>query len=469
MSESAMQIDVHTIAQLCGGVLNGAGSAMISSVVIDSRAVTPGALFVALIGERADGHDYLDAAQRLGANAALVSRPIAHALPQIVVPDTQLALAAFARAWAQRMPALRIALTGSNGKTTVKNLTQSILATRGECAATLGNLNNELGLPLTVLRLRPEHAFAVLEMGAGQVGDIAYLTDIARPNVALVNNAMAAHLERLGSVHGVALEKSAIYRALGSADTAVFNLDDAEYATFLAAAANAKTLRFSLLNPAADVYASDIVLGAQSLMSRVPLGSQFTLHCPLGSTQIELALIGEHNVRNALAAAALAYASGATLAQIRTGLQSARATSGRLMVRAQPAGWTLLDDSYNANPGSVTAGIDALVTLPGAAWVVLGSMAELGADSARLHEEIGAYAAHKGVQRLLCLGPNASLAALRAGSIGQTFEELESLVAVLKAQLHPGVNLLVKGSRSARMERVLAALCDSPPTDIGAH
>ncbi len=439
------------------------------SVSNDTRSLEPGAIFIALKGERVDGHTLLAQAQALGAVAALVSVPTESALPQILVPNVEAALAQLASAWCQRLPTKRVAITGSNGKTTVKNLTASILAQVGETLATVGNLNNELGLPLTVLRMREKHAFAVLEMGAGKPGDIRFLANIARPHVALVNNAMAAHLERLGDVHGVAEEKSSIYRALLPGGTAIINLDDAELSCFLHAAsqAGAAKLTFSLNSAAADIYATDIVLGASS---------RFTLHCPLGSTPIAFALVGTHNIRNALAAAGLAIAAGANLAQISAGLNLASSAKGRLKLYPQPGGWNLLDDSYNANPGSVKAGMEALVALGGSAWVVLGNMAELGNDADALHREVGAYAHQVGVAKLFCLGEHAAHAAQSAGSIGEAFSDMETLVHTLKADLaqanhsgaNTGVNLLVKGSRSAGMERI-AVLLGADVAHAGGH
>ena len=470
-----MNLALNELAELAGGTLIAPvfdpQAILVQSVSNDTRSLEAGAVFIALKGERVDGHTLLAQAQALGAVAALVSVPTESALPQILVPNVEAALAQLANAWCQRLPAKRVAITGSNGKTTVKNLTASILSQAGETLATVGNLNNELGLPLTVLRMRQQHVFAVLEMGAGKPGDIRFLADIARPHVSLVNNAMAAHLERLGDVHGVAEEKSSIYRALLPGGTAIINLDDAELSCFLHAAsqAGAAKLTFSLNSAAADLYATDIVLGASS---------RFTLHCPLGSTPIALALVGTHNIRNALAAAGLAIAAGANLAQISAGLNLASSAKGRLKLYPQPGGWNLLDDSYNANPGSVKAGMEALVALGGPAWVVLGNMAELGNDADALHREVGAYAHQVGVAKLFCLGEHAAHAAQSAGNIGEAFSDMETLVRTLKADLaqsqanhsgvNSGVNLLVKGSRSAGMERV-AVLLGADVTHTGGH
>ncbi len=454
---NSMNLALSEFAELSGGKLIApdvsARAIVVQSISCDTRTLESGGVFVAIKGEHVDGHALLDTAQAQGAVAALVSVQGASTLPQILVPNVEIALARLASAWCQRMPAKRVAITGSNGKTTVKNLTASILAQVGETLATPGNLNNELGLPLTVLSIRQKHQYAVLEMGAGKPGDIGYLAGIARPHVALVNNAMAAHLERLGDVHGVAEEKSSIYRALMPGGTAVINFDDAELPCFLhaASAAGAAKLTFSLNSPAADVYAADIKLGATS---------SFTLHSPLGSAPVTLAFVGAHNIRNALAAASLAIAAGANLAQISAGLCSTTSSTGRLKLYPQPGGWNLLDDSYNANPGSVKAGIEALVALSGRAWVVLGTMAELGDSSEALHRAVGTQARELGVEKLFCLGNHAAHAAKAAGVIGLAFDDIESLVASLKTNLAqtPGVNVLVKGSRSAKMERVAMQL-----------
>jgi UDP-N-acetylmuramoyl-tripeptide--D-alanyl-D-alanine ligase len=444
-----MKLSISDIASRTNGRIHLPADGVVRGVYTDSRSAMENGLFVALIGENFDGHNYAAAAIAQGACALLVSRELSLPVPQIVVPDTRLALGALAQHHARGMKALRLALTGSNGKTTVKNLTASILGQCGQTIATKGNLNNEIGLPLSVLSIGPEHEFAVLEMGAGAPGDIAYLADIGQASIALVNNAMAAHLERLGNVHGVAVEKANIYAALASTGTAIINLDDGELQTFQQAAAHANIRTFSLDKPFADVFASNVQLGSSSC---------FTLHTKAGHIDIALPLLGAHNVRNALAAASLAIAAGASLAQVKTGLEVAEAAPGRLRISAQQGDWYLLDDSYNANPGSVAAGIDALVALGHESWLVLGNMAELGPDAAQLHVQIGRYAKAAGVTRLLSIGANAALAAEAAGAIGESFSDVAALSAQVRASLKPGVHVLVKGSRSARMELVVAAI-----------
>jgi UDP-N-acetylmuramoyl-tripeptide--D-alanyl-D-alanine ligase len=443
-----VQLEQTDISAMCGGVLHSVSTVRITSVNTDTRALMQGSLFVALKGEQFDGHSYLAAAQQQGAAAALVeSLNTDISLPQIQVSNCQLALGTLARAWLARMPCKRIALTGSNGKTTVKNLTHAILSKAGPTCATDGNFNNEIGLPLSALRVRASDQFAVLEMGAGAPGDIAYLANIGMPQIALVNNAAAAHLERLGSIAGVAHEKAAIYRALPADGTAIIPLDDANHAQFVEAAQHVRQLSFGL-SAAADIRAEAIEATEHT---------RFNLIGPFGRAEIALPLLGLHNVRNALAATALSYAAGADIAAIVSGLHSAQASKGRLQQVQQNGGWRLIDDSYNANPGSVMAAIDTLSALPGTQILVLGDMAELGADSAQLHQQVFAYAAVRGISKLLCLGVK-SAAAARASGFGQSFDSLDALVSALKSQLSENTHVLVKGSRSSKMERVVQAI-----------
>lgn len=443
-----MQLDQSDVSAMCDGVLHGASNVRITSVNTDTRALVQGSLFVALKGEQFDGHSYLAAAQQQGAAAALVESLNANiSLPQIQVPNCQFALGTLARAWLTRMPCKRIALTGSNGKTTVKNLTHAILSKAGPTCATEGNFNNEIGLPLSALRVRATDLFAVLEMGAGAPGDIAYLASIGMPKIALVNNAAAAHLERLGSIAAVAYEKAAIYRALPADGVAIIPIDDVNHAQFIEAAKHVLRLSFGL-SPTADIRAEAIKAAEHT---------RFNLVGPFGSAEIALPLLGLHNVHNALAAAALSYAAGADLAAIVSGLQSAQASKGRLQQVPQNGGWSLIDDSYNANPGSVMAAIDTLSALPGTQILVLGDMAELGNGSAQLHQQVFEYAAASGISKLLCFGVK-SAAAARASGFGQSFDSMDKLVSALQSQLSENTHVLVKGSRSSKMERVVQAI-----------
>ncbi len=446
---------LSTIAMWTHGRLLGA-DVEIAGVAIDSRRVQPGELFVALGGERVDGHDYLAAAAARGAVAALVMRRVDSALPQVLVDDTTLALGDLASAVRAQRSARVVGITGSNGKTTVKTLTAAILSRHGRTHCNTGNYNNEIGLPLTLLALPPEAEYAVLEMGAGKPGDIAYLAAIARPDIGLVNLIAPAHLERMGSVEGVAETKGALYQALPADGVAIINADDA-FARFFSGLAGARRqLRFGLEQPA-DVRA-DI------LDARVD-GSRFVLRTPQGDAEVALPLAGRHNVANALAAAAIALALDVPLATIVAGLQQANAVTGRLVRTALPGGGTLLDDSYNANPGSMTAAIDTLALAGGERWLVLGDMAELGTDARALHAGIGTRARERGIERLFAVGPLGAATVAAFGAGAQHFDDQPALIAALRAQLHAGVTCLVKGSRSAAMERVAAALASPSPDD----
>ena len=437
------------IAQATGGRLVG-GDRTVDAIATDTRALPSGdALFVALKGENFDGHAHVQAAVDGGCVAALVARPVEVALPQVVVADTERALASLAAA-VQRERATRVlAITGSNGKTTVKTLLHSILCQLGGAYANPGNRNNEIGLPLAVLDAPDDARFAVYEMGAGKPGDIAYLTAIARPDVALVNNVAAAHLERMGSSLGVAQTKGAIYQALPEGGVAVVNADDAFALYFSERLRGRRVVRFGL-DAGADVTARGIETGMQ--------GSRFTLVAPQGETDILLPLAGRHNVRNALAAAAMALAVGATLAQVRDGLAGVQGVAGRLASHRLRCGATLVDDSYNANPGSLAAAIDTLVETRGEAWLVLGDMRELGADEAALHAEAGARARAAGIARLYALGPLSAHAVQAFGEGARQFDAHAALADALWADLRAGTTVLVKGSRGSAMDKIVAAL-----------
>jgi UDP-N-acetylmuramoyl-tripeptide--D-alanyl-D-alanine ligase len=437
------------IAQAVGGRLAGADRT-VDAIATDTRALPDGqALFVALKGENFDGHAHVQAAAEGGCVAALVSRPVDVAIPQIVVADTERALASLAAAVQGTRATKVLAVTGSNGKTSVKTLLHAILRQLGGAYANPGNRNNEIGLPLAVLEAPDDARFAVYEMGAGKPGDIAYLTAIARPDVALVNNIAPAHLERMGSLLGVAQTKGAIYQALPDDGVAVVNADDAFARYFLERLRGRRTLRFGL-EAGADVSARAIQAGID--------GSRFVLVAPQGEVDIHLPLPGRHNVRNALAAASMALAVGATLEQIRAGLDTVEPVAGRLATRRLASGATLIDDSYNANPGSLAAAIETLAGSGAEAWLVLGDMREWGSDEAALHAEAGAQAKAAGIARLYALGALSAHAARAFGEGGRVFATHAELADALGAELHAGVAVLVKGSRSSAMDRIVAAL-----------
>jgi UDP-N-acetylmuramoyl-tripeptide--D-alanyl-D-alanine ligase len=348
-----------------------------------------------------------------------------------------------------------VGITGSNGKTTVKTLAASILARHGRTHVSAGNYNNELGLPLSLLAMPADTQFAVLEMGAGKPGDIAYLAAIARPDISLVTLIAPAHLERMGSVEGVAETKGAIYQALPADGVAIINADDA-FARFFGGLVGTRTvLRFGLDHPAE--------VGADLIELR-PDGSRFTLRTPGASVEVALPLAGRHNIANALAATAIALALQVPLDTIVAGLQQAPGVAGRLRRAVQASGWTLIDDSYNANPSSMAAAIDTLRLASGERWLVLGDMAELGADARALHAGIGQRARERGIDRLFAVGPLSAATVDAFGAGAAHFADHSSLIAALRSQLHGGVTCLFKGSRSAAMEQVVKAL-EQPPMD----
>ncbi|MDR3386968.1 MAG: UDP-N-acetylmuramoyl-tripeptide--D-alanyl-D-alanine ligase [Rudaea sp.] len=442
-----MSLKLSEIALWTRGELQGV-DVRVHGVFTDSRSPQPGALFIALIGEHFDAHEFVAAAHAAGAAAALVTQRMPVDLAQVVVADTQAALGDLASAVRAQRRARVIGITGSNGKTTVKTLLASILALHGKTHVNAGNLNNEIGLPLSILALPDDADYAVLEMGAGKPGDIAYLAAIARPEIGLVNNIAPAHLERMGTLEGIAETKGALYTSLPAHGTAVINADDAFAAAFAGLAGNRRVLSFGL-DRAADVCGKIQTLAAHS---------NFTLITPAGKAEVALPLAGRHNVMNALAAAAVAHALDVPMATIRRGLEAAPAVAGRMLRHSMPGGWILIDDSYNANPGSTAAAISALASEPGESWLVLGDMRELGAGAAALHAQIGALARERGIARLYAVGELAAAAAQAFGGNARHFADQSALSAALAADVHAGVRVLVKGSRGSAMERVVRSL-----------
>jgi len=441
------------LARVSGGVLHGEDGAF-GVVTTDSRALEPAALFVALRGERFDGHQFVPEALERGAAGALVARLVSVPLPQVVVPDVLAGLTAFAAAWRGDFAGTVVGITGSNGKTTTKEMIGAILARAGTCLVTRGNLNNHIGVPLTLSRLEPAHRYAVIEMGANHRGEIAHLAGIARPDVGLVINAGPAHLEGFGGIEGVAQGKGEMFAGLGPDQTAVINADDrfAAYWHGLARGAG-RVLTFGL-RERADFTATDL----HSRSSEDGPVTEFELTGPLGRRRVAIALAGEHNVANALAAAAAAHAAGAGFDAIVDGLVGMRPVAGRLEFKALPGGGRLIDDSYNANPASVRAGLRALEHLGGERWLVLGEMRELGEGSSQMHAEIGEFARQCGVTRLLAVGEEAHHAVEAFGTGSTWFASAEDLIASLAEGVGPGITVLVKGSRSNRLERVATAL-----------
>lgn len=439
---------LSAIAMWTHGHMHGT-DADVTGVAIDTRKVKPGDLFVAFKGERVDGHDYLADAKARGAVGALVERRVESDLPQVEVNSSELALGDLASAVRAQRNARVIGITGSNGKTTVKMLTASILSRHGRTHVNTGSYNNEIGLPLTLLWMPEDTEYAVLEMGAGKPGDIDYLAAIARPDIGLVNIIAPAHLERMGTIETVAETKGAVYRALPADGVAVINADDAFASFFMGLAGGRRVLRFGLDHKAE--------VGAEILEQRVD-GSHFVLSTPHGDADVQLPLPGRHNIANALAASTIALALDVPLDTIVAGLEQANAVEGRLKRIEMPSGWVLIDDSYNANPSSMHAAIDTLALAGGERWLVLGDMAELGADARALHAGVGTHARERGIDRLFAVGPLSVAAVDAFGAGGKHFPDKAALIDTLRTELHAGVTCLVKGSHSSGMEQVVVAL-----------
>ena len=434
------------------------GAATFTSVATDSRKVPAGSLFVALAGERFDAHDFVAQAAASGAAAALVSRWLDVDIPQLKVADTLVGLQQLARFWRRRFTIPVVAVTGSNGKTTTKQLLSSVFTARGPVLATIGNLNNHIGVPLTLLGLDDTQRTAVIEMGANHAGEIATLAAIAEPNVGVITQAGDAHLEGFGSREGVARAKGELFAALGARGIAVINADDHYAPLWRQLAGSAATLHFGL--------ADDADIQALHLQPQPLGGTRFILRTPQGRAEVELPLPGRHNVMNALAAAGCGVALGLDAETIAAGLANVQPPPGRLSWTRSERGARVLDDTYNANPGSLRAALELLATTPGRRWLALGNMAELGDDAALLHRQAGLAARELGVERLFASGALAAEAATSFGSGGEAFADAEALLAALRPQLDDTITLLVKGSRSARMERVVAALTG---TTAGEH
>jgi UDP-N-acetylmuramoyl-tripeptide--D-alanyl-D-alanine ligase len=437
------------------GRLHGADRGF-NEVVIDTRKLGAGDLFAALRGEHADGHDFVAAAAAAGAAGAIVQRAMDAPLAQIVVSNVEAALAAAARAARASFKGIVIGVAGSNGKTTVKEMIAAILGRCGPCLATRGNLNNHLGVPLTLLRLRDEHVSAVIEMGANRRGDVEALVQIARPVIGLITNAGAEHLEGFGSLEGAARAEGEMVAGLPASGTAIINADDA-YASLWRASTAAQVRSFGLRHDAD--YRAD---GLRFEVDAKGFATHFQLYAPEGSVAVTLALAGRHNVLNALGAATAALSAGASLADVAAGLASMRAVSGRLQFRLTRGGGWLIDDSYNANPSSVRAALEVLNELPGRHWLVLGDMAELGDFAAESHREIGALARALGVERLYSFGPLAALAGESFGAGAEAYSDATALALALQAAITPEVRLLIKGSRVNRLERVVDVLAAAP-------
>ena len=456
------------VAATAGGKLVGADAGF-DSVSTDTRSLWQGQLFVALRGPRHDASAFLPLAVERGAAGALVEQRQAVDLPQVEVADTGLALRQLATAWRQRFAVPVIAVTGSNGKTTVKEMLGAIMRAEvrepgedGGVLVTWGNLNNHVGVPITLLWLRNTHRAAVVEMGASAQREIGVLAAIAQPTVGIITNAGPAHLAGFGgTIRDVATGKAELFTGLEAGAVAVVNRDDDYYGYWRSLR---KDLRYRSFGLSADAD-----YRAVNLRELGAGGLEFLLVAPEGEVEIHLPMAGNHNVVNALAAAAATLAAGAGLPAVRAGLGAMLNVAGRLRPEPGPAGSTIYDDSYNANPGSVTAAIRFLAAQAGQRWFVLGDMAELGSEEVVLHQSVGELAAQSGIDRFYCVGPLARHAATGLGSSAHWSPDVATLAAELSAQIGPDVQLLVKGSRSAGLERLVHALTGRFPDKPGSH
>ena len=456
-------ITLANIAKIVEGHLIG-DDCEIASIGIDSRNITQNQLFIGIKGENFDGNTYAFDAIKQGAAAVLVNDADTKARPAVIVKDTRLALGKLASDWRHQFSLPIVAVTGSNGKTTVKEMLVSILnaATYKENSldvtkvhATIGNLNNDIGLPLTLLKMTDQHAYAVIEMGMNHLGEINYLTNITQPTVAVISNAGTAHIGQLGSRENIAKAKGEIFAGLAHDGVAVINADDDYAGYWKSLCSTKKTITFGL-NKQADVFAS---------FKEFDAVNKINLTTPSGNISFELNLLGQHNIYNALAASACAVALGISNTDIANGLSNMQAVKGRLQRKVGLNGAVLIDDTYNANPDSMKAAIDALKTFATHTIFVMGDMGELGIDAAQMHAEIGAYAKQQHINQLMTFGDLSELATRQFGinnqdatQNAQHFKSLESLIATLKASMQPNVTVLVKGSRFMQMERVINAL-----------
>ena len=446
-------LTLQQIADRLGATLQGDDQG-VDGVITDTRKPNPEALFIALVGENFDAHEALESAPADVAKGLLVERAVDHPAPQIIVDDSRLALGRLAASWRNDFQGTLIALTGSNGKTTVKEMLAAICSLDGATYATEGNLNNDLGMPLSLLKLREHHQFAVLEMGANHPGEIDYLTRIATPDVALLNNAGPAHLEGFKSLEGVAQSKGEIFTGLKEGGVAVVNKDDDFAQYWLWLNKNRQTMTFGH-----DGDTSVRILDTRPLL----------LKCQKELVKIDFNLLGEHNLMNAAAAAATALAAGISLDSIVAGLESMKAVPGRLCPVESASGALLIDDSYNANPQSMKAAVDVLAQQYGRKIFVMGDMAELGHQSSELHAEVGEYAQEQRIDLLFALGAQADSSIEGFGEKGTAFTDMDALIQQLKNMVQKNDSVLVKGSRSMKMELVVKALAAKREEEGSQH
>ncbi len=423
----------------------------VEQVSTDTRVIESQSLFIAINGERFDAHDFADQAVEKGAVALLVERELPLTIPQVVVKDTTLALGQLGAWVLEQSQATTIAITGSCGKTTVKEMLAAILSLEGPTLATLGNFNNEFGVPLTLLRLERKHEYAVIELGANHVGEIAYTSSLVKPTLAMVNNVAAAHLEGFGSIEGVKKAKGEIYQGLQTDGFALVNMDSQGGDLWQAALSDKRVQQFSHDNSLAEYYSSHVTINELGYPS-------FNLHTPYGTAPVSLNVIGVHNVTNAVAAAALALNAGATLSEVKQGIESLKEVKGRVAVETLKDQVRLIDDSYNASVPAVKAAIDLLAGYQGQRWLILGFMAELGDESLALHSEVGEHASNFGFEQVLTYGDDTAV--ISKINNGHHFADHQALIDYVQANLNTEqpATLLIKGALSSQMGTVVSAL-----------
>jgi UDP-N-acetylmuramoyl-tripeptide--D-alanyl-D-alanine ligase len=445
LSKAAAAIDSNFIGE----------DIIFSGCSTDSRTIEDGNLFIALKGDLFDGHDYVSLAEDNGASSSMLERDVSNRKkPALQVKDTRKAMGLLARSWREEIMIPLIAITGSNGKTTVKEMVSSILSEISEVHATSGNLNNDIGVPLTLFGLDKKHQYAVIEMGANHPGEIEWLSAVARPNVAVITQCAAAHLEGFGSVEGIAKAKAEIYSGLQSSGTAIINADD-KYADFWReSCGHLNQLGFGIESEHADVSAKSIRI----LVERASI--QFELNCIQGTIEIMLPLSGEHNVMNALAAAACCLSLDISLATIKRGLENMLPVKGRLQIKAGKQDSRIIDDTYNANPASLSAALKVLSHYKGTRYLVLGDMGELGETAVQLHKDAGELAKQLGIDKIFSLGELSINTLQDFGSDSFYFESHDELIDALMNHIDEDTTILIKGSRYMRMEKIVNALTE---------
>lgn len=429
------------------------GNPMFIGCCSDSRCINPDEMFIALKGDRFDGHDFLEQVRERGARVAMLERESEIIPSGLLVSDTRKAMGQLAGKWREKFPIPLVAITGSNGKTTVKEMLSCILVQHAPVLYSKGNLNNDIGVPITLFNLGSEHKYAVIEMGANHTGEISWLSHIAKPDIALITQCAPAHLEGFGSVEGVARAKAEIYEGMSDKGTAIINVDDNHAEIWLAKTKKKRQLTFGITNDA-DISAEDLETHKNSDKT------EFTLAMPNGKTDIRLSLLGLHNVMNALAATACAYSLDIPVTLIKSGLERFKPVSGRLEIRKGIKGSRIIDDSYNANPSSLNAAINVLSDFKPERWLVLGDMGELGDEAENLHAEAGIQAKSSGVKRLFTLGILSSRAQKSFGENATHYTTHNELIRDLQSDINPDVTLLVKGSRSMHLEKIIEALTE---------